>query len=92
MVESHDARFVELVADPGGDEVRFLFGNLVQKALRELIDTELTEATGAGPHDREETHTNQRNGARNRVLSTPGGDVELRIRKVRERAFFPSLL
>ena len=92
MAESHDARLVELVADLGGDEVRFLFRDLVQKALQELIDAELTEAIGAGPHERTETRTNQRNGRRSRVLSTPAGDVELRIPKVREGALFPSLL
>ena len=92
MAESHDARLVELVTDLGGDEVRFLFRDLVQKALQELIDAELTEAIGAGPHERTETRTNQRNGGRSRLLSTPAGDVELRIPKVREGAFFPSLL
>jgi len=70
MAESHDARLVELVADLGGDEVRFLFRDLVQKALQELIDAELTEAMGVGPHERTQTRTNQRNGARSRVLST----------------------
>ena len=92
MADRHDARLVELVADLGGDEVRFLFRDLVQKALQELIDAELTEAIGAGPHERTETRTNQRNGGRSRLLSTPAGDVELRIPKVREGAFFPSLL
>jgi putative transposase len=93
MAQSHDARLAELVGELGGDEVRFLFRDLVEeKALQELIDAELTEAIGAGPHERTETRTNQRNGARSRVLSTPAGDVELRIPKVREGAFFPSLL
>ena len=92
MAESHDARLVELVEELGGDDVRFLFRDLVQRALQELIDAELTRAIGAGPHERTETRTNHRNGARSRVLSTPAGDVELRIPKVREGAFFPSLL
>jgi putative transposase len=92
MAGSHDARLVELVTELGSDEVRFLFRDLVEKALQELIDAELTEAIGAGPHERTETRTNRRNGARSRVLSTPAGDVELRIPKVREGAFFPSLL
>jgi putative transposase len=82
----------ELVTELGGDEVRFLFRDLVEKALQELIDAELTEAIGAEPHERTETRTNRRNGARPRVLSTPAGDIELRIPKVREGAFFPSLL
>src|SRR5690606_16891363 len=84
MAQSHDARLAELVAELGGDEVRFLFRDLVEKALQELIDAELTEAIGAAPHERTETRTNQRNGSRPRVLSTPAGDVELRIPKVRE--------
>lgn len=92
MAESHDARLAELVTELGGDEVRFLFRDLVQKALQELIDAELSESIGAKPHERTETRTNRRNGARSRVLSTPAGDVELRIPKVREGAFFPSLL
>jgi len=92
MAESHDARLAELVGELGGDDVRFLFRDLVQKALQELIDAELSEAIGAKPHERTDTRTNQRNGARTRVLSTPAGDVELRIPKVREGAFFPSLL
>lgn len=36
--------------------------------------------------------SNQRNGSRSRLLSTPAGDVELRIPKVRVGSFFPSLL
>ncbi len=92
MAERHDGRLAELVGELGGDEVRFLFRDLVQKALQELIDAELSEAIGAKPHERTDTRTNQRNGARSRVLSTPAGDVELRIPKVREGAFFPSLL
>ena len=36
--------------------------------------------------------SNRRNGTRTRLLSTPAGDVGLRIPKVREGSFFPSLL
>ncbi len=92
MAQSHDARLAELVGELGGEEVRFLFRDLVEKALQDLIDAELTQAIGAEPHERTETRTNRRNGSRPRVLSTPAGDVELRIPKVREGAFFPSLL
>ena len=60
MAESHDARLVELVGELGGDDVRFLFRDLVEKALQELIDAELTEAIGAGPYERTETRTNRR--------------------------------
>ena len=92
MAQGHDARLVELVGELGVDEVRFLFRDLVEKALQELIDAELPQAIGAERHERSETRTNQRNGGRSRVLLTPAGDVQLRIPKIREGAFFPSLL
>ena len=92
MAQVHDARLLELVEELGSDRVRDLFRELLQRALQELIDTELTEAIGAGPHQRTETRTNRRNGGRSRLLSTPTGDVELRIPKVRVGSFFPSLL
>lgn len=46
MAQGHDARLAELVTELGGNEVRFLFRDLVEKALQELIDAELTEAIG----------------------------------------------
>jgi transposase-like protein len=92
MAREHDARIGELITELGGDRVRDLFRELMQRALQELIDTELTEAIGAAPRQRTDTRTNRRNGARTRMLSTPAGDVELRIPKVREGTFFPSLL
>jgi putative transposase len=92
MAEIHDARLLELVEELGGDRVRDLFRELLQKALQELIDTELTTRIGAEPHQRTDTRTNHRNGTRPRVLSTPAGDVELTIPKVRVGSFFPSLL
>ncbi len=57
-----------------------------------LIDAELTAAIGAAPHQRTDTRTAQRNGSRPRTLSTPAGDLELRIPKLRAGSFFPSLL
>ncbi len=95
MADVHDARLrelMELVAESGGDRVRGLFRELMRRALQELIDAELTAAIGAAPHERTETRTNRRNGSRRRVLSTPAGDVELKIPKVRVGSFFPSLL
>jgi len=69
-----------------------LFRRLLEAGMQELIDAELTAAIGAAPHERSEARSNQRNGARSRLLSTPAGDVELRIPKVRAGSFFPSLL
>jgi transposase-like protein len=47
---------------------------------------------GAGPHERSDSRSAQRNGHRPRTLSTTAGDLELRIPKPRTGSFFPSLL
>ena len=60
--------------------------------LQELIDAELTSTIGAELHERTDSRSNHRNGARSRTLSTPAGDIELRIPKLRVGSFFPSLL
>jgi len=57
-----------------------------------LIEAEASEKIGAGRYERTETRTTQRNGHRSRVLSTKAGDLELKIPKVREGSFYPSLL
>ena len=57
-----------------------------------LIEAELTAVIGAGPYERTDARTAQRNGSRPRTLSTTAGDLELRIPKLRAGSFFPSLL
>jgi putative transposase len=60
--------------------------------LQQLIEAEATGVIGAGPHERTDSRTTQRNGHRPRRLSTAAGDVELKIPKLRTGSFFPSLL
>ncbi|MCJ7670726.1 MAG: IS256 family transposase, partial [Acidimicrobiia bacterium] len=64
----------------------------VELVLQALIDVEATEVIGAEPHERTSTRTNQRNGTRDRLLSTKAGDVELKIPKLRVGSFFPAVL
>ena len=92
MATDDDARLAEVLARLGDEGTRDLFRRLMERALQDLIDAELSAAIGARPHERTETRTNQRNGGRSRLLSTPAGDVELRIPKVRVGSFFPALL
>src|SRR5215203_2515433 len=40
-----------------------------------LIEAELTAVIGAGPHERTESRTAQRNGSRPRTLTTTAGDL-----------------
>jgi putative transposase len=66
--------------------------DILAAALQELIEAELTATIGAAPGERTETRTAQRNGHRPKLLSTPAGDVEVGIPKLREGSFFPELL
>jgi putative transposase len=93
MAQTDDARLSAVLADVLADGgTKDLFRRLLQEALQELIEDELTAAIGAAPHERSDTRTNQRNGGRDKTLSTPAGDVELRIPKLKVGSFFPSLL
>jgi len=60
--------------------------------LQALIEAEAAQQIGAGRYERSATRTTHRNGSRTRLLSTKAGDVELKIPKLREGSFFPSLL
>jgi putative transposase len=70
------------------DRIRVATEHLYQ----ELIDAEATAVIGAGPWQRTAERTTQRNGTRDRVLTTTAGDLDLRIPKLRTGSFFPSLL
>jgi putative transposase len=64
----------------------------VESVFQALIDAEATAAIGAAPHQRTDGRVAQRNGYRDRLVTTAAGDVELRIPKLRAGSFFPSLL
>ncbi len=93
MAHHDDAStYADLLARLGDDGSKELFRRLLEEALQDLIDAELTSQIGASRHERSDARSNYRNGARTRTLSTPAGDVELRIPKVRVGSFFPALL
>src|SRR5918995_1431817 len=68
------------------------FARRPPRSTKALIEAELTAVIGAGPHERTDARTAQRNGSRPRTLTTTAGDLELRIPKLRAGSFFPSLL
>jgi putative transposase len=82
----------EMLAGQTGEGIKDLLREVVRDALQGLIEEELTAAIGAARHERTETRTGQRNGGRDRLVSTPAGDVEVRIPKLRQGSFFPTLL
>jgi putative transposase len=72
----------------GGEVMR----RLLHAMLQAVIDAEATAHIGAGPHERTETRTTQRNGTRDKLVATTAGDLTVQIPKVRSGSFFPSLL
>ncbi len=50
-----------------------LMRRLLHTMLQALIDAEATAHIGAGPHERTETRTTQRNGTRDRLVATTAG-------------------
>ncbi len=72
----------------GGDLMR----KLLETMLQSLVDAQATVHIGAGPHERCDTRTTQRNGSRPKTVTTGVGDVTVKIPKTRTGAFFPSLL
>ena len=66
--------------------------DIVAAALQELIEAQLTATIGAAPGERTPERVTQRNGHRPKLISTPAGDVEVAIPKLRQGSFFPELL
>ena len=70
------------------DRIRIATETLYQ----ELIDAEAAAFIGAAPFERTPDRVAQRNGSRPRMLTTTAGELELRVPKLRQGSFFPSLL
>lgn len=65
---------------------------LLEAAMQELIEAEVTARIGAGRYERNPERVTRRNGTREKKLATGSGTLELQIPKLREGSFFPSLL
>ena len=91
MALSQSAVSELLEAFRAGDGVD-LIRESVRMVLQELIETEAASVIGAARYERTPTRVAERNGGRERVLSTQAGDVSLRIPKLRQGAFFPVIL
>ena len=70
--------------------------SFLQEGLRQLTQTvmelEAAEKVGAGRYERTAERKTYRNGHRDRVWQTRVGEIPLRIPKVRDGSYFPSLL
>ena len=75
-----------------GSTLTSSLSEILAAALQELIEDELTATIGAAPGERTDSRVAQRNGHRPKLLTTPAGDVDLAIPKLRTGSFFPELL
>lgn len=91
MTLDHSAVNELLEAFRAGDGVD-LIRESVRIVMQDLIEIEAAEKIGARKYERSENRTNERNGYRDRVLSTQAGDIELQIPKLRKGSFFPEIL
>lgn len=64
----------------------------VEWLLQQLIELEAEAKIGAAKYERAPTRATHRNGYRERPLETRVGEVSLRIPKLRQGSYFPSLL
>jgi putative transposase len=67
-------------------------GELMRRLLHTMIDAEATAQIGAGPHERTDTRTTQRNGTRDKLVASTAGDLTVKLPKLRSGSFFPTLL
>ena len=72
----------------GGKVMRLMLSAMLQA----LVDAEATAAIGANPYEHTPSRTTQRNGTREKTVSTTAGDLMVKIPKLRAGSFFPSLL
>ncbi len=91
---TYESALTDLAARLAGSDATLTtsLGEIMAAALQELIEAQLTATIGAEPGERTPSRTAQRNGHRPKLLSTPAGDVEIGIPKLREGSFFPELL
>lgn len=78
------------VLNNGAGEQKML--RLLTRALQQLIDAETTAHIGAERHERTATRITQRDGFRDKIVTTGIGDVGVKLAKLRTGSFFPSLL
>ncbi len=60
-----------------------------QAVLHAVMDADVRERLGAGPHEHTPDRTGYRNGYRPRRWDTRAGTIDLRIPKLREGSYLP---
>src|SRR5215204_2529643 len=90
MADHHRRADKELVQQILIDDAQFL-RRIVEKALQQLLEAEITEHVGAAPYERTQNRKGHRNGYKPRKLKTRVGSLELLVPQDREGTFSTQL-
>ncbi len=63
-----------------------------QTLAQAVMDLEVSQQVGAEPYERTAARTGQRNGSRDRTWDTRVGTMDLKVPRVRDGRYYPSLL
>ena len=91
MADELRMALAEVLRKAGVEQADFLREG-VRVLAEELMEMELAEPVGAERHERSPERTGYRNGYRERPWDTRVGSIELKVPRVRDGSFFPSLL
>lgn len=91
MAEELRMALVDVLRKAGVEQADFLREG-VRVLAQELMELEVAEQLGAERHERTAERTGYRNGYRERPWDTRVGTIELKVPRVRDGSFFPSLL
>ena len=91
MADELRMALAEVLRKAGVQQADFLREG-VRVLAQELMELELGEHVGAERHERTPERSGYRNGYRERPWDTRVGSIELRVPRVRDGSFFPSLL
>src|SRR3712207_6660523 len=86
MAKDHRRVDAELVQEVLLDDPSFL-RELVERAVQQILEAEMTEHLGAAPYERVEGRTGQRNGYKPRALRARVGTLNLLLPQDREGTF-----
>ncbi|WP_278343358.1 MULTISPECIES: transposase, partial [Bacillales] len=92
MASTNRMTLLELLRKCGVDgDVDFL-KEALQVLVQSLMEAEVSAQIGAERYERSEDRTTYRNGYRERLWDTRVGTLKLKIPKLRQGSYFPSLL
>ena len=92
MAETERIDLLGLLRKAGLERDADFLREAVRVLAQALLEAEVSAHVGAERHERTPERTGQRNGYRERPWDTRVGTIELRVPRVRDGSYFPSLL